>query len=128
MNPFKPESRGHLSGDDLDTLVRWGLRSSVEGAQPSDAAWERIKLAAAAQRREQKRRPIPMQRINAVRRSIDLNALPLVGYVNSLVSLLRFISTRVEAYDLQWPEDNRPRWAFTPGLLWIMLATDQRIY
>jgi len=125
MNRFKPNTRGSLSNEDLDTLVRWGLRSSVQDVQPSDAVWQRIQANAGARRPAPQRHVAPVQ---VVRRLAKAPVGGLGTVSGSLMALVRFIGSIIEAYDEHWPEANRARWAFTPGFMWIMLATEGRIY
>jgi hypothetical protein len=46
MNLYNNRPRGRLSGEDMDALVRWSLRDSVDGPAPSDAVWLRIQAQA----------------------------------------------------------------------------------
>jgi hypothetical protein len=125
MNRFKSNTRGTLSSDDLDTLVRWGLRSSVQDVQPSDAVWQRIQAQAGARKPAPQRGAAPAQMMRRLA-TVPAGGLGTVG--GSLMAVVRFIGSIIEAYDEHWPEANRARWAFTPGFMWIMLATEGRIY
>lgn len=125
MNRFKPSTRGSLSNEDLDTLVRWGLRSSVEDVRPSDAVWQRIQAQAITRKPASQRGVAP---VRVVRRLATVPAGGLGSVSAALMAVVRFIASIVEAYDEHWPEASRARWAFTPGFMWIMLATEGRIY
>jgi hypothetical protein len=132
MSLFKERPRGRLSGEDLDTLVRWSLRDGVDGAAPSGAVWQRTRAAAEGRRRSRSRRARwSLQRLVPSGPYAGL-PVPFEGLGGGLAALARFVVTnlaaRREVRDTQVLLIPRPPQAFAGGMLLAAFASRQQIY
>ncbi len=119
MNPFRSQARGRLSGDDVDTLVRWSLRAAVEATEPSDAVWQRIAAGARAERL----RPAATRRAFE-RVQVSFESLTSFGGLGALLHFMadRMFRRRAAFQDAPWRTDYYRSAVSGPSMVWFAFS------
>ncbi len=124
MNLFRPQTRGRLSGDDVDTLVRWGMRAAVQDVKPSDEVWLRI----ASRARSQRAQRAGMQAARRAFGRVQVSFEPFASFAG-LTALLSFMIDRMFTRgrapypDTRWCPDYFRNATIGPNITWYAFTS-----